>query len=282
MRKETKLRIGNSPTFPTILDKVTLLTENSTTSPEDYKMYFECDPSLALKLIILANSSFYSHPRKIKTIKDAIAVLGINTLKSLIYASSGSFAEFHKFVGYGFEVEGFNKHSFAVSMLSGIIAQKLELSGQECESLTVAGLLHDIGKLALVQYIKDLADKMWAAIITRKDNIIDIENSFFKINHTKVAELIASQNQMNDDQRAAIIYHHNPDDAGTSRVSASIVHCADFLARKLGFGLKPEFVGFAKMHKSAGEILGLTEDDLLKLAEENFEEIEQRLQILSE
>ena len=102
------------------------------------------DQALAARTLRAANSSFYGLEAKVKTISQAIMVLGFDTVRSLVAAG----AVMHALPGTSacLEPAQFWRHSMATALCARNIARRTRLNP---EYAFLAGLLHDIGRLVL-------------------------------------------------------------------------------------------------------------------------------------
>lgn len=103
------------------------------------------DPPVVVRLLRIANSSFYGMPREIASLRDAILLLGLNRVKDLLIGVCFAkvLPERHKDFDYG----AFWYHSMAVADCSRQLANHTGISQ---DIAFTAGLLHDIGRLVLV------------------------------------------------------------------------------------------------------------------------------------
>ena len=101
------------------------------------------DQALTAKTLRLANSSFYGMPGTITTIPQAIAVLGLHSMRTLITACviTGSFEH-----GGALDLQMFWRHAVGTAVCARQLAPHLQ---QHPETAFTAGLLHDIGSLVL-------------------------------------------------------------------------------------------------------------------------------------
>ena len=105
------------------------------------------DPVLTAKMLRLANSAYYGFPRRITTVRDAVVLLGFRTVRSttlatcLIDAMPGS---------NSLDYERFWRFSVSTGMVAELLARS---SGLPPEEAFTAGVLHNIGRLALDQQV---------------------------------------------------------------------------------------------------------------------------------
>src|SRR6185295_7476712 len=138
------------PTLPTVIAKMLELVDNPKTSASSLANLISRDQVLTAKILKLANSSFYAFPRQIATVKLALVVLGFENVKEMALSLSvlNSFkGENNKY----FDTSLFWQHSIAVGAATRMLARETcyRLAGEAF----VAGLLHDIGKIVLNQYL---------------------------------------------------------------------------------------------------------------------------------
>ncbi len=156
--KEKKLRfivdkIQNLPTPPIVFTQITKVINNPDTSAYEIGAIISEDPALTAKVLKLTNSSFYGIPRTITNVKQAIVILGLEAIKSLVISAS-VFDTFSKNKSLDTEyLENFWRHSLSVAFMSKIIARMKKLpSLQEAEIAFSGGLLHDLGKLIIISH----------------------------------------------------------------------------------------------------------------------------------
>jgi HD-like signal output (HDOD) protein len=81
-------RIDNLPTLPAVAARLLETVNDPTTSASDVQNLLRHDQSLAMKVLRLANSSFYGYGGQIKTISHAVVVLGFETIRSIALSAS--------------------------------------------------------------------------------------------------------------------------------------------------------------------------------------------------
>ncbi|WP_431102776.1 HDOD domain-containing protein [Roseateles noduli] len=186
------------------------------------------DQALAAKTLRLANSSFYGRGRQVGSVAEAIGVLGLRTVRSVLTAAglAGSFRR-----SPGFDHEIFWRHSIG----SGLCAQALagELRRDDADLAFTVGLLHDVGQLALAcSFAPAYAEaRRW-----RHDQDCaagEAERAVLGVDHAEVGGLIASRWNFAPAIVAAIREHHAPP-AAAGLTLTSIAHVADAIAHALG------------------------------------------------
>lgn len=143
-------RIHNLPTPPLVFTQVNKVLKNPKTSAYQIGAIISEDPALSAKILKLTNSSFYGIPGTITSVKQAIIILGLEVVRSLVLSASvfDSFAKNYK-IDKNY-LDWFWRHSLSVASMARIISRTKNFpSLLEAEEAFSAGLLHDIGKLVI-------------------------------------------------------------------------------------------------------------------------------------
>jgi putative nucleotidyltransferase with HDIG domain len=159
-----------------------------------------------LKILKLVNSAFYGFKNKISDLRNAIVLLGYNSVRNAIVSLS-IINTFSKRVALmDFDISQFWKHSLAVAVTSKNIAQ---LSKKESpDNCFVGGLLHDTGKVILAQYFPELFEKVWITLQNEHLSFYEAEQKELPIDHTKIGAHLASKWKLPVGLVEAIRWHH--------------------------------------------------------------------------
>jgi putative nucleotidyltransferase with HDIG domain len=192
------------------------------------------DLALTAKTLCYANSPFYSTLIKVTTIQQAIALMGMETVKQMVLSAalSGCFPENNC---KGFDHKAFWRHSNAVAFVSKLIARRMNFN--EDVAFT-AGLLHDIGLLALVTLFPKEFEEVIAYRKTGLATQFEAERKILGLDHAAVGEALAIEWNFSDVMKNAIAGHHQPEQPGIGFL-ASIIHVADGIAHMLGANAAP-------------------------------------------
>lgn len=227
--------ISSIPTLPTAIERITKLLQNPKTSAEEIGKAITTDQALATKVLKLVNSAFYGFPGKISTITHAIVILGFSTIKNVVLTAS-IFDAFRK-KGSGqedFDLEQFWLHSIACGAAAQSIAKFL--GNNDKEECFIAGLLHDLGKIIVCQYLPDDFGKMLANTKKKGILIYESEQELFDVTHQEVGAYITERWNLPKNLQYAVKFHHSPNPSREHYTITAIVHCADIFVRALDFG----------------------------------------------
>jgi HD-like signal output (HDOD) protein len=230
-------KIRDLPTLPSVVMRVVAMAQDPDASASDVESILSHDPSLTMKVMRVANSSFYGFG-DIKTLKEAVMGLGFPASRSVVLSTS----VFESFPGTGqpgFDRAEFWRHSLAVAVASRLLAVNRRFP--EIEEAFIAGLIHDIGKIVLDEY----ASEAWQAVLShaaeKKILIFEAERVVLGCSHAQVGRWLAGKWKLPAHFSSAIFYHHQPSFACHGEVLVSFVHLSDILARtvQLGWGGDP-------------------------------------------
>lgn len=259
--------IGDLPATPVIIASLMNLTSDINTDIEKITKNLISDQSLTARVLKLANSSFYGRAKAVATLKEAIVLLGFNTLRSLVLATST-----HRLYQNGENDEVQDKlweHSLATAIASRMLAEKSGCG--HAEEAFIAGLLHDIGKLVLTQKLPEEYGKVIQRVEKNQLKFIDVEDEQFGFNHTDVAFLLLHKWSFPAEIVNSVYEHHAPkkneDDKGISL--AYFLNLGSMMAKKLG-------VGFNDFHYE--DLFLLPAATILNFDEESLEEMQVSLE----
>jgi putative nucleotidyltransferase with HDIG domain len=216
------------------------------------------DASLAVRVLKIANSSFYSMPREIDTIQQAIVLLGFSTLRSVVVAASMK----DVFARFGLAERLLWEHAVAAGCAATVLAN--EVGGFAKDEIFVAGLVHDIGKLVMHAAAEQRYQDVMRVVYAEEQSAVDAETELFGFHHAEVGRLVLEKWGIPELLVAAVGAHHELElaaDVDGAKPAAALLHVADLMCLREGHGRRkpnPELEPFAN---EAAALLGLDPDD---------------------
>ncbi|GAB5046994.1 HDOD domain-containing protein [Thermodesulfovibrio sp. TK110] len=252
------LKTVDIPSLPPIAMKVMNLIHDDYASLRALEEIISRDQGFATRLLRIANSPYYGRDRKIEDIPQAILLIGFETLKSLVIATS--LKDLHR--NFGVFEQRLWEHSLGVALCSSLIAMVTHMATSD-EAL-VCGLIHDVGKTVINNTMPEIYIQIYEKMYKENRPIIEIEDEILGFNHTIIGNLIAKKWRLPEKLEIVITYHHTypyPDyeDQAFADI-CNIVRVADQICLNLGIGLKEPF-----LTKIDFESLGMTEDSINEL-----------------
>jgi putative nucleotidyltransferase with HDIG domain len=267
-------KVQGLPTLPTMLNSINQMILNPRTSAKEVSQIISADPALTSKVLRVVNSSFYGFPNRITTITHAIVILGFNTIKSIVLSST-IFDVFRRGAKAGeFDRTEFWKHSIGCGAAAKVLGRRINYP--MLEELFIAGLLHDVGKIVLDQYLPEKFGEVVAQVRTRDILIVEAEMNVLGVTHADVGAWLFEKWNLSKGLVDAVRHHHNPALAGESQRFAEIVHVADVLVRALRFGNGGD-QKIPAISDRAWASLGLSEAELDDLLAQTAQEIEKAM-----
>lgn len=179
------------------------------------------DPALTVKVLKTVNSAQYGLRNKVTTVSHALVLLGIGTVKTLALGFT--------LVGSLRDVKGTSYDPSPIwrrSLLSAFAARStsLRVGGEDHEEAFLAGLLQDLGILALIQVLGSPYVELLRVTGDNTGRLAELERKHLKLDHAEVGEALARKWSLPEQLLLPIRYHENPDEAPEAgRKTARIV-----------------------------------------------------------
>ncbi len=246
-RKGQILSVRDLPTLPRVLNQVTRMVEDETSSPEDIARVISRDQVLSAKVLKMVNSPIYGFPRRINTVQHALVLLGLNVIKGLIISTS-VFEVMTK------SMEGLWEHSMGCALACSNIARAAGF--KDPEEYSVAGLLHDIGKVVVSVQLPQVKASILSRVEAEDAAYIQAEKEELGFGHDRVNGWLADHWNLPLNIREGMAYHHRPVSARFYKETAHIVHIGDFLTKVMEIGSSGDD-RIPRLDKGSLEALGL-------------------------
>jgi HD-like signal output (HDOD) protein len=246
------------PVFHPVALKLQYIAGDENISVADIEAILMEDQALASQILRMANSAFFKGLHTITTIRKAIIRLGLQQVANLAMAASQRSAYSTDNTLLHHYLEKLWQHAFASAMGSKWVAERCGYP-QEADNAFLAGLLHNIGKLAIVKILEELcAQKKVTAL---SDTVIfEVLESPL---HTEQGYRLMTQWNLPQPYCVIARDHHNAHwDSNNSLLV--IVRLVDQACRKIGLGINPDPTIIPAMTPEAHS-LGLTEIRLAEL-----------------
>ncbi len=267
-------QIENLPTLPEVANRLMRIINDPITTAADVANLIARDPSLTSKVLRLANSAFYGIPRTVTTVHNAVVILGLKVINTMVF----SITVVKMFPGDGRE-EALNRkrfwaHCLACAVLTKLLAQRMRrVTLFDPEECFCAGLIHDIGRVVLDQYFHEEFAQAFKRAGSEKISLGDAETQVLGFSHTDAGEWLTARWELPHEIRIPIIYHHRPSEAPQAADVTALVHMADVLCYQIDFGT-PGIECPPKLDAGIVEQLGFSEEELAQLRAEALEDID--------
>jgi HD-like signal output (HDOD) protein len=248
-------RAESLPSLSSVVHEFLELSRREFFTAKDFERVIIKDQALVARLLKIANSGMFGASREIRTIPEAVVLVGLENMKNMVYAVSASGLMRRDMKSYPYPDTGFWMHSIGVGITCRAICEPSRKPPLAAEEAFVAGLLHDVAKLILDDFL-DPAPGQRAVSLEEERQICGLD-------HTELAEHILKSWHIPQPITETVRFHHDPCQDGGWHPGAALVHLADFICNTWGVGCQ-ELMNLGEEirpqdHGPILETLGLTE-----------------------
>ncbi|MBC7917250.1 MAG: HDOD domain-containing protein [Rhodoferax sp.] len=201
------------------------------------------DQGLVARVLRIANSAFFGMPSQVQTIHEAVVVLGFSNLRLIVIAAMMTSQKFSNLTSQLQEVQTLFRHGLAVAICATVFGRKTKLNPN---LLFLAGILHDIGKLALMATYPASYAQVQALRGDTDFLTLEAEQKVFGFNHAAIGAALCRHWKLPEAISTAVGDHHSFDDvhdvvpASTETGQLSeLIHLADAVAHGLDLESDP-------------------------------------------
>ncbi len=222
------LGLRSLESMPTQAAQAFQLACNPRSTLADFTKVVESDEVLSARIIRIANSVYYRRGEEAKEISKAVASIGLDEIRCLL--SAAMLKSLLKSNSKD------RNYIWGNSVATGIAARKLSslTSVPEGEAF-LCGILHDVGKLILIQRIPKEYSTLVRTAFDSETTFAELEENAFDVNHIEIGKWLAEKWNFPESVRTAITFHHSPWSEhdtmkGKLATPAALVKCADTIA----------------------------------------------------
>ena len=215
--------ISRLVSLPEVCSRLHEMLDNPRHSVPDIAQLISQDTDLAARLLKLANSSLYGFSGRIDNLSRAVNIVGTSELLVLIIATS-SVMTFNKIPGDLFNMASFWRHSVYSAVVARQLAKRCNVLHPE--RLFIAGLLHDIGQLALCYNHAKLGKSILEAVQQSGQPVHIVEQEQLGFDHADTGAALLKLWGLPKTLQLAIAGHHQLHRAGENAHDAAIIHIA--------------------------------------------------------
>ncbi len=235
------------PYSPALLSQLFSQTGQGSVSPlDEIAETLSSDQGLTVKVLTMANSAFYGLQQEVTTVGRAIAVLGLNEVRSMVLAIGVKALTSGKGFPKEFKLAQYWEHQLSVALIARHVSPLM--GGVDGDNLFTAGVLHDLGKLLTALHRPD----DWRAIdsLTQEKGLTysEAEEEYWGIEHGVLGSMVMGAWNLPADLTEPVNWHHAPLHSPAHRREALVLCVADAMAHVIA---DPDAV----VHCPWGEVL---------------------------
>lgn len=221
------------------------------------------DPGLCADLLHLANSCYSTSGKHIETAAEAVRIVGYQPLIQLVgvwYAKGIILKEFSLLE----HLDDYFQHSQEISLGCRTLSELSGVKQYGRDVLTVAGLIHDIGRLVILLASNKTTARLMGTPWNKMKSIVHDEREVLGMDHCIIGEQICEKWNFSFYMQEGVLRHHSPlidDDFSYLGGMIFITHFvtnSDFTGEMLRNMLPNELI----------DKLGLDSNDITKAREE--------------
>lgn len=229
-------KVETIPPFPETAQRALEILREEEVNFKELERVVKSDPGIAANFLKLVNSPAFMLPQKVDSLLKAFMFLGVNQIKFIILASVAGVYFNRDLKGYGVSAQEIWLHSLTCGVLGELLGNLSRLSYEKIESLYIACLLHDLGKIVLDLYTNIEIEKFQEVIKKEPHwDFIQVEWLVLGVDHGLVGGYLFKKWGFPEEIFNAIRAHHDPDLMLQSKLSG-LVALSNILANMIGFG----------------------------------------------
>ncbi len=237
-RKEIDLALSRLKPIPQVALKILRLVSGDNYDIQDIANEVRKDQVISAKTLQLCNSAMFSTRRKIETLDHALLLIGRDQLVKLVISASVRKLFEPNTQGYSLCKGGLYHHALGTAIVAEKIAQ---FTGTVLPGLAyTAGLLHDIGKIVLDQYISSAFPLFYRTVSQERRSFIAAEQKILGTDHTRIGYDLALKWDFPDSLSAVIRHHHSPEKETEHKNLTQILYVSNLLMERFHAGLELE------------------------------------------
>lgn len=207
--KKVLSQVNTLPSMPNLYVEINEELQCPDASIQRIGKIISQDPAMTAKMLQLVNSAFFGLSRKVASAEQAAALLGTETLGSLVL-SIGVFSEFDGVKVNGLDLQDVWSHSTKSAAVAKAIANAENTGKDLTNEAMMAGLLHDTGKLILAQNFADAYGDIIADASAHNIAMHDAEERVLGASHAEIGAYLLGLWGLPDPIVEAVAFHHRP------------------------------------------------------------------------
>ena len=233
-REQVISKVYSLPALPAAAVNLAQVLRDPEADINEITKTIEMDPPLTSNILRLANSSYYGSQKTVSRIKDAVLLVGTNSIFQMVFGSALSPFLQRPIKGYDLEPNDMWKHSLYVAELT----VRLAIVGDiDLPDFTfTAGLLHDLGKIVLSTFVDVDVDEIRSLSDKEHTTFESAEREILGIDHAETGALLLEIWNLPPCLSQVVRWHHRPEEAEEPSTALDLVHVADALSLMGGIG----------------------------------------------
>ncbi len=240
-RAEIEVRVQDCPRLPSLRSVDSALREMLDADErytEQISEVIRRDPSLTVRLLRVVNSSYYSLSSPVNSIEEAVFYLGVRQIRQLAMLTP-VIEDFQKLTGRTpFAWREFWRHCIGVAILTREVTSAAHCPDDE--AAYVAGLLHDVGKLAMAAsfpaHFVEIQRRVGVGVGVGAPDLLAVETEVLGLSHPELGAIYLQHHNLPEVIIESVQFHHAPEQASRNAPIVAAVQIADLMVRHAKIG----------------------------------------------
>ncbi|MBW1722005.1 MAG: HDOD domain-containing protein [Deltaproteobacteria bacterium] len=251
------------PHLPRVVQEIQKVAHDPSSGVDDLVKVIERDGVISLKLISLANSSWYRRLEEIYSVRRAIPLLGFRETQGIIMAIAYRDLYEVKGVEYRVVMENLWLHSLASAFAAKAIAEDRKF--KDSDRFFLMGLIHDIGKVPLLKALSETAP---AESFDLSDVLSHVAEAYPLVSEETLKRWNFSDEFIHMARRQATLQTDSPLDQ-----ACLVINLASHMASWIGYGDGIDHGETELQDLEASKLLGFTPETIAKIGKEVEESV---------
>ena len=243
------------PMLPEVVIRLSEMVNNADVSIKEVESAVVRDPTVAARIVAVANSVFYSRGASVRSLKEAIMRLGLAEVRDVAFQAVAKTTIFR--------APGFSERMrelFDAAQAAGLFARQIcRILKFQSESAYLCGLLHDMGEAIILGVAVPRAKDHAPLSPIEKEALVTAVDIY----HARTGALVASMWGLPEMVCDAVLNHHNPEKSDNPSQMALVTAVADLLLAHIGLGVPQRMILplqeplFYRLNLSSDDVEGL-------------------------
>lgn len=232
--REVVTKVKDLPSMPAIAAQAMQVIDDPHCSISKIINLINSDTALAARVLRIANSAMFAKRAEVKTLLQAITMIGMRALKGVVVA--GALLQLKTRAKIAATIW---EKSVATAIFGHAIAKMVK--PEVAEEAFLLGLLHNLGQLAMVSELGKDYEKVFEEIEIAQCNYLEAEYRLFGYSHNIIGSLLAKKwNFPAETGRLLFTYKDKPEGVKAENITdlmTAIVNLAEALTHQVGLGV---------------------------------------------
>jgi len=266
--------------IPAIASQIMTKSEDPDSSLAEIADLIVKDPALTANLLKICNSAYFGLPRKVESVQNAVAWLGLDQIVELVLTNSVS-DNFNKGLqGYGLGEGELWRHAVTSAHVAKNLARRYGVS-QNKHLIYTAALLKDIGKLILGRFVAFSFEKINILVHSQGYSFNDAEKNVIGMNHEELGAMVGEKWSFSEKLIYIIRHHHLTDESARQDLETTLIYLADIICMMMGICSGTDGLSY-RFYSDVLKRINVSEKDLQAIiaeTSENQQKIEHLLKL---